>query len=455
MLKANNLFYNLFALVTFIGSYFLGYFYYNSNTGLDFNRYFLNIQFLNGKNVEILDSQGTAYFYIISKYIYFLKGNLFNEYSINDAIQSVNFIFYLIGVLGLYRLLVIKGIKKNDVLYSLSILNFLPTGFYFRLTMKPEVMAFAILPWLIIFINKYLLNKNNKNIFALTLISSFMLTLKASITGMILLIILVYYFDEFKKIKNHTFLIFCVSTSVGVLTSLNYFITKRWLFSRPYQNVDSLRDRWDNKATLDIFYNIDFQNLLENPFKHLHADSLISITLIDTLSDYFTFFWNHKEIGNYFALNRIEFSDNFLIQAFLPQYISIIFTAIFYLVTTYLFFKKNFLSKDLIFPHLGLVILAINSLGIPSTNFDPTTGDIFKVHYYSFLFAYSFVFLLTYFLNKYSSMKILFIFLIPIFFLAMGFPKSQINNFQEDRNIRIENSEFCQIFSIIEDLNCS
>ena len=64
------------------------------------------------------------------------------------------------------------------------------------------------------------------------------------------------------------------------------------------------------------FYNIDFQNLLENPFKHLHADSLISITLIDTLSDYFTFFWNHNEIGNYFALNRIEFSDNFLIQAF-------------------------------------------------------------------------------------------------------------------------------------------
>ena len=149
--------------------------------------------------------------------------------------------------------------------------------------------------------------------------------------------------------------------------------------------------------------------MLENPFKHLYADSLISITLIDTLSDYFTFFWNHNEIGNYFALNRIEFSDNFLIQAFLPQYISIIFTAIFYLVTTYLFFK-NFLSKDLIFPHLGLVILAINSLGIPSTNFDPTTGDIFKVHYYSFLFAYSFVFLLTYFINKYSSMKILFIF---------------------------------------------
>ena len=133
---------------------------------------------------------------------------------------------------------------------------------------------------------------------------------------MIFLIIFVYYFDEFKKIKNHTFLIFCVSTSVGVLTFLNYFITNRWLFSRPYQNVDSLRDRWDNKATLDIFYNIDFQNLLENPFKHLHADSLISITLIDTLSDYFTFFWNHNEIGNYFALNRIEFSDNFLIQAF-------------------------------------------------------------------------------------------------------------------------------------------
>ena len=71
MLKLNNLFYNLFSLVTFIGSYFLGYFYYNSNTGLDFKRYFLNIQFLNGKNVEILDSQGTAYFYIISKYIYF------------------------------------------------------------------------------------------------------------------------------------------------------------------------------------------------------------------------------------------------------------------------------------------------------------------------------------------------------------------------------------------------
>ena len=62
---------------------------------------------------------------------------------INNKLQLVNFIYYFIGTLGLYRLLKSKNIATRILCFFLSILNFFPTGFYLRLTMKPEIMAFA------------------------------------------------------------------------------------------------------------------------------------------------------------------------------------------------------------------------------------------------------------------------------------------------------------------------
>ena len=75
-------------------------------------------------------------------------------------------------------------------------------------------------------------------------------------------------------------------------------------------------------------------------------------------------------------------------------------------------------------PFCGLTILIINSLGFPSKNFDPETGDLFKVHYYSFFVCISLIFLLAFIYSKTNYIRFTMILLIPVFLITIGFPKT-------------------------------
>ena len=157
-IKVNNFLSTTFFIFTLIFSYYLGVAYYDITTGLDFNKYINNVYFFNKESSVVFDSQGTIYFWTIAKFIGLSKEMYQNENLsnlINNKIQFINFIYYVFGLLGLYKLLKIKKFTFNKIIYSLSVLNFFPPGFYLRLTMKPEIMAFAFLPWVIIFITYY------------------------------------------------------------------------------------------------------------------------------------------------------------------------------------------------------------------------------------------------------------------------------------------------------------
>ena len=182
---------------------------------------------------------------------------------------------------------------------------------------------------------------------------------------------------------------------------------------------------------------------------------MLSITMLDTLSDYFGFFWNHKNATNYIAYGRINFSENFLIQTFLQQYISIIFTILFYSLIAFLFIKKIKGRKYLLLPILGLFILIINSQGFPSRNFDPETGDLFKVHYYSFLIAFTFCFILIHMMSNYKYSGFLIILLIPTFLLSIGFPKEIDSTIRNGIDIRINESEVCKLIKGLQNENCN
>ena len=115
--------------------------------------------------------------------------------------------------------------------------------------------------------------------------------------------------------------------------------------------------------------------------------TLIVLFLLPCSTHYqiiFVFFWNHEEKTNFIAYDKVKFSENFLIQEFLNQYISIVFTISIYFFFLLLIIKKSQNKYWLALPFFGLLILIINSFGFPSKNFDPLTGDLFKVHYYSF-----------------------------------------------------------------------
>jgi hypothetical protein len=457
-IKTLNYLSTLFFLGTLFSSYILGLFFYDSTTGLDWFKYFNTVGYFLGFDTEITDPQGALYFSFIAQVIE-IKTDIFQSNNwnlvLNNSIQLANLIFYLIGICGIAVLFRKKGYRLHTILISLSVLNFLPPALYFRLTMKPEALGFALLPWAIYSLELYFEKRSISALIFSSSIVSILITQKASILGMILLTLLFVFFEEVKNIKNNIQILLAGVFTTALLLYENYKTIGKWLFEKPVPTSSSLADKWNHTANVSFFYNIDFKNLLENPFKHLHSDSMLSITMLDTLSDYFGFFWNHKNTTNYIAYGRINFSENFLIQTFLQQYISIIFTVLFYSLIVFLFIKNIEGRKYLILPVLGLFILIVNSQGFPSRNFDPETGDLFKVHYYSFLVAFTFCFILIHILNNYKYSGFLIILLIPVFLLSIGFPKEVDETTTNGINIRINESEICKLIRGFQNENCN
>jgi hypothetical protein len=271
---------------------------------------------------------------------------------------------------------------------------------------------------------------------------------------MLILSLTFLYRKKIFKIFDVLVISICTLISSLLAILVNYKITNIWIFEgRPSSDLGD-SSRWQNTASFDFFWNIDLRNLYENPFKYIHSDSFISITLLDTLADYFHFFWKHQEDTNYIAFNRVEFTNNFLIQTYLSEYISIIFTCLMYLSFLILYFKKVKNNELLIFPFFGIAILIINSFGFPYKNFDPNTGDLFKVHYYSFLIAFSFFALLVITMSKYRFSKYLVLFLVPVFLITIGFPKNLDLDTKEAMYNKINYSEICSIYNFIDEINC-
>ena len=117
-------------------------------------------------------------------------------------------------------------------------------------------------------------------------------------------------------------------------------------------------------------------------------------------------------------------------------------------------FKKIEESKIIIFPCFGIFILILNALGIPSKNFDPTTGDLFKVHYYSFLLAISFFILTIYLLNNFEKLNWSILLFIPIFLLSMGFPKSFDSEINLNLIEKLSYSELCFLIELTPNIEC-
>ena len=418
--------------VSIILTYLAGLVFYDATTGLDFQFYFNTVSFFSNSSYEVFDPGGSLYFSLIAR---FLDASIiiFNNASIrtiiNFAIQTLNFALFIMGLFGLYRVMMRNKISKSNIYLIFSILCFFPPTLYLRLTMKPEIFAFALLPWIIYSTNQYFQSKRLHHLILSSFLISLILTSKASITGMVLFVLAIFYFNKLKEDKIGVLKI----SLLGTFTSLailyeNYKIFNIWLFEKNlniknFEYASSFSD-WDYRAPTSFFTVLILEIYMRTRLNSYILIHLYQSTLLDTLSDYFGFFWNHKEITNLIAFNRVEFTENFLIQNFLPMYISILFTTVFYFLSIYIIIFKLDNWKFIAFPFAGIFILALSSLGFPSNNFNPNTGDTFKVHYYSFLLIISFVFLISTIIKKLNKVDFLTLFLIPVFLICMGFPKN-------------------------------
>jgi hypothetical protein len=461
------LFFLLFFSYTWIHSFYI------SSRNVDFSKYYGYINYFTGINVEIDYGQGVLYYFLISKRLLSKVSyvNLENtERILNSSIQEVNFVFFLIGLLGFFFLLKLKQYKTETILASFIILVAFPQSIYLRSVMKPEIIAFALLPWILILLEKFIVDGKIRNLFYVLPFLALIINSKGSVAGMLIAYLAIFYFQILKKISFKNF--FLIFTSFILIISIvqfeNYQFTGKTLLERAYDQ------EYDYKADPKILFNIDINNAIRNPSFNLNSDgntnhshSIVNIILLDTFGDYFGQLFNNDEQKYFSDFRKTLFSSNPENSFFVTRQISYngkysqivinnmdsirriisYFVSIFFytaLIILSLKDKKN--KKYYLAPFIGIMILYINSLGFPSNNFNPVKGDTFKAYYFSFLLCISLLFLAVKFFTKINFLKIIFLILFVLGSLFIsGHPKE--NNQQLSEHLILTN-EFTPICTI-------
>ena len=138
---------------------------------------------------------------------------------------------------------------------------------------------------------------------------------------------------------------------------------------------------------------------------------MLGILLLDTFGDYWQRYWFHKDgyFTNQYPGNRdlINFG--------------IIFSLIFYIGSIYFLLKeKNVILKKIgVTGYIGILVLIINSMNLfpfLGKNFNPSKGDPIKTHYFSFLLAFTFIYLFIKFFKRKKEIYSLLFLLVMIFF---------------------------------------
>ena len=466
----------IFLISTFI-SYSWSNFYYDSTVNVDFSKYYDYINYIFGLDVNIDYGQGLLYYFLISlvlsNYIEMINFSNLNIV-ISNSVFLINFLLYVVGLIGLYKLLLIKNVSKKNIYLSFTCLNFFPPILLARSVMKPEILGFCFFMWVVYFLEKYLESKNKTNLYLAVPFIVICLNAKASIAAMVGVYLLIAYISILKKLefKNIIILFLIVIVSILSIQFETFQVTQNMIYEREYD------EEYDNQANKSIILKIDIHEIIKNPFwvnkedrdfYNKNASSLWNILILDTFGDYFDQFFGSQEFSknrkNVFVGGEVElvnsnrqiryngpFAPYFWFELnYVRKILAVIFSLFFYCYLIKSSFEKNNLFRFTVLPLLvGAGVLYLNSIGVPSNNFSPNKADTFKAFYFSFLLALSFVYLLGIFFNKYSKYSYVFVFafVISIFFIG-GHPKNNSQQLSEKLISWNEYSAVCEINNLI------
>lgn len=387
-LKTNSLLSVIFIFSLYI-SFTYGTLYYSSTLGPDFDYYkgYLDY-FFGNKDITNLE-QGLIYFYFSSLFLAFKSEyiNIMNYQEIvSHSIQLNNFLFYIIGLFGLFIFLKRKNFKTNIILIVLTLLNFFPPLVELRLLFKLEIIIFPLLIWTINFLDEYLIAGDKKYLLFSILPLSIIFTSKANTGLMVFIYLMIFYFlPIFRKNKNN--FIFSFSLFLVFFFFLNY---ENFKANELFIFQHNLPVGFDQKASLSFLYNIDLKSLFDNPFRHSQNNSFLGILMLDTFNDYFTISWNDD--SSIFFLNTI-----LLISVKLKPFLGIFFTSTMYVFIAYKLAKNREYRYIYSMPIIGIFVQMIIS---QFTGFNPDTGDIAKTYYYGFFLGIVFAFICATILKK-------------------------------------------------------
>ena len=469
---ANKNFQNIIIFLIFLISLLwlkqTNFLFYNSAKSPDYSEYlvyfkhFANPDFVTGRE------HGLMYYYLHYFNSFYQYNSIsYSEVFMHKSIQEVNFWIYIYGLLGYFCLLKLYKFENSTIFITFLFLNFFPISIVLRLVLKPEILAFSLLPWILFCIENYKLKKETLYLYLSIPLFVSCITLKGNILGIICIYLLITNLNIFSKIKKiHIFIIFLLTTTLFLAVSFeNSSANEKNILD--VQSGATKRDNYNYKAPYSIVYKVNIYNLVTSPIKHYHADSFIGITLLETSGDYFDLYWNsdssnyskgRKEIIRFETSNEIKkpkfdkVSNSLVVYTqkdtdlYLRRSVGLIISMIFYFLLFKTIFKNSEYRKYTAAFIIGGVLLVVHSItGFPVNNFDPNVGDTFKPHYYSFLFLLSTIFFVASNIKK--NKKSIFYIIIYIFIMLflLGFPKKGT----EDLNLNISNfieySEFCNL----------
>lgn len=365
--------------------FLINYLNYNSTRGTDFDKYGPYLDYYTFGLDSKLQEQGVGYFWFVS---YFSKLKIdslkisqnFETLVHNFGIHIANFIFYFLGCVGVYFLLKYLNIPYKTSLIAINFLAIFPPLLGARLILKPEIMGFAFVPWILLFIFKYYDEKKQIYLFFVAPFLALLISSKASISLMIGLMLLVF-------IKKELFNKFFIILTVFFLSLIFLLFYESYLINEKYLWQHVTPKGYDNVASLQFLFSINSE-LLTNPFRNSQATSMIGIILLDTFGDYWQRYWFHKDgwLGNlYPGSNLLNIAGVFV-------------SIFFYSSLLYFLIKeqnKKLKKMGSLFL-IGLGVLLINVFNVfpfLTKNFKPEKGDPIKTHYFAFFLALALVYL--------------------------------------------------------------
>ena len=435
----------LFTAVFNIFLFLLTYIQYNSTEGTDFNKYgpYLNY-YVFGTDAS-LEEQGVGYFWLISEVSKFKLNSLLISPSyevliLNFGIQFGNFLLFLGGCVGIYFLL---RFFDTTPLFSLGVINLLalfPPVVGARIILKPEIFAFFLMPWLFLFLFKYFEQDKKKYLYFQIPITTLLTSSKASITLITAFVLLMFVNKSI--FKKELFFVAVITLPIFL-----YLINESYLINDRYLWDHITPDGYDNVASFSFLYSINAE-LFSYPFRNSQSNSLIGIVLLDTFGDYWQRYWNHER-----GWLNSQFPGDITLSR-----IGVITSFFFYsLIFKYLLKEKNKNLKKMGGSFLiGIFVLLITIFNIfpfLTKNFNPGKGDPIKTHYFSFLLALSFIYLLI--KLKESKRNIVTISFVAVIFVfpLLQFTTSDLSDVSENKNtikkIQILNS--CSIGNALSD----
>lgn len=432
----------------------MNYLTYDIIQSPDFEKYYRYLEFYSGNLESVELEQGHLYFFVIFISNVLIEGNLdFPSlgYSVNAGIYFGNSLIVLFGFFGLKKYLSNK-FSMNNIYLVFTTICFIPPLFALRSTMKPEILVFGTIGWLLYFLDTYYFTRSKKYLMPFLVLFAFIVTSKISVAVMISIFLFLVIFSNYRDILDRNFL-----KSIPVLLLILIPISaENYLLNGIFITEVNHIENYDNTADIDFFTSINYKDLRNNPNRYFHNQSFVAITLFDTFNDFFKLYWNSeytelnidrkqifnisKRLDNNPPL-KINFDkDNFVIT-FSANFdtrwddlnyidetrmrgafkLSVIYY-LFILLSLFFRFKYKVLVTS---PLIGILVISASSYGLFGTNnFDPLVGDSVKTFYYCFFIILSLLITLLKIYELGILKKSISLLLIILFLFFIGFPFS-------------------------------